>query len=101
MTEPKPDAGKAKPVQEYVVTQHGSGPFRAFNFELYAVSTSRAEGLNCHARTQLKHTQYCVQKPTGFMRLAAYAGTTAFVSVLGYMIYEKNRLEGLAKKGRG
>ena len=35
------------------------------------------------------------------MRLAAYAGTTAFVSVLGYMIYEKNRLEALANKGRG
>ncbi len=33
----KPDASKVKPVEDYVVTQHGSGPFRAFNFELYAV----------------------------------------------------------------
>ena len=33
----KPAASKAKPVEDFVVTQHGSGPFRAFNFELYAV----------------------------------------------------------------
>lgn len=94
----KPDAGKAKPVQDYVVTQHGSGPFRAFNFELYAVSTF--ESCICYARTQLKHAFMCVQKPTGFMRLAAYAGTTAFIGILGYMAYEKNRLEALAKKDR-
>ena len=36
----KPEAVKVKPVEDYVVTQHGSGPFRAFNFELYAVSVS-------------------------------------------------------------
>ena len=35
----KSDVGKVKPVEDYVVTQHGSGPFRAFNFELYAVRT--------------------------------------------------------------
>ena len=35
------------------------------------------------------------------MRLAAYAGTTAFVGILSYMAYEKNRLEALAKKDRG
>ncbi|KAL3137684.1 hypothetical protein ABBQ38_004957 [Trebouxia sp. C0009 RCD-2024] len=72
----KPDLRKAKPVEDYVVTQHGSGPFRAFNFELYA-------------------------KPTGLMRLAAYAGTTAFVGTLGYMMYEKSRLEAIANKDRG
>ncbi len=33
----KPEVSKAKPVEDFVVTQHGSGPFRAFNFELYAV----------------------------------------------------------------
>ena len=32
------------------------------------------------------------------MRLAAYAGTTAFIGILGYMAYEKNRLEALAQK---
>ncbi|DBA91653.1 TPA: hypothetical protein ACH3X1_003256 [Trebouxia sp. C0004] len=71
----KPGASKAKPVEDYVVTQHGSGPFRAFNFELYA-------------------------KPTGFMRLAAYTGTTLFIGILGYMAYEKNRLETAAEKQR-
>lgn len=43
---------------------------------------------------------FCVQKPTGFMRLAAYAGTTAFIGILGYMVYEKNRLEAVTTKGR-
>lgn len=42
-----------------------------------------------------------VQKPTGFMRLAAYTGTTAFVGILGYMMYEKSRLEAIANKDRG
>ena len=40
------------------------------------------------------------QKPTGFMRLAAYTGTTLFVGILGYMAYEKNRLETAAEKQR-
>lgn len=41
-----------------------------------------------------------LQKPTGFMRLAAYAGTTAFIGILGYMVYEKNRLEAVTTKER-
>jgi len=32
------------------------------------------------------------------MRLAAYAGTTAFIGILGYMAYEKNRLENEANR---
>ena len=44
----KPDVSKAKPVEDYVVTQHGSGPFRAFNFELYAVYRPR-NFVNAHA----------------------------------------------------
>lgn len=31
-------SARVKPVEDFVTTQHGSGPFRAFNFELYAVS---------------------------------------------------------------
>ena len=34
------------------------------------------------------------------MRLAAYAGTTAFLGILGYMAYEKNRLENEATQRR-
>ncbi len=34
------------------------------------------------------------------MRLAAYTGTTLFVGILGYMVYEKNRLETKAEKQR-
>ena len=36
----KADVSKAKPVEDFVTAQHGSGPFRAFNFELYAVRDS-------------------------------------------------------------
>ena len=93
----KPDHGKAKPVEDYVVTQHGSGPFRAFNFELYAV---RAVRVHVAGIRVTESNIVFVQKPTGFMRLAAYAGTTAFVGILGYMVYEKSRLEAITSKER-
>ena len=94
----KSDVGKVKPVEDYVVTQHGSGPFRAFNFELYAVRTMLA---TCgHLLQPQTQTKFALQRPTGFMRLAAYAGTTAFVGILGYMFYEKNRLEAADNQRR-
>lgn len=62
---------------------------RSVLWELFLSLTRRNEALN-----------FCVQKPTGFMRLAAYAGTTAFIGILGYMVYEKSRLEALVKKDR-
>ena len=34
-----------------------------------------------------------LQKPTGIMRLLAYTGTAAFAGILGYMYWEKQRLE--------
>lgn len=57
--------------------------------ELSMFSTYAAEALSLR-----------LQKPTGFMRLAAYAGTTAFIGILGYLVYEKNRLEAVTTKER-
>lgn len=48
---------------EYVVAQEGSRAFRAFNFELYA-------------------------KPTGNMRILAYAGSAAFLGVIAYFTFQ-------------
>lgn len=38
----KPNHKKPNPVEDYVVTQHGSAPLRTFNFELHAVGASIA-----------------------------------------------------------
>ena len=97
---PKPEAGKSTLAQDYVVTQHGSGPFRAFNFELYAVRAGKTPNRPSVSSSVAAWCVCCLQRPTGFMRLAAYAGTTAFVGILGYMMYEKNRLEASANEQR-
>ena len=34
------------------------------------------------------------------MRLMAYTGTTAFVGIMGYLIFEKNRLESESNAAR-
>lgn len=93
----KNDIHKAKPLEEFVTTQHGSGPFRAFNFELYAVGSKRS-CCKCMV-TEFNHA-LGMQRPTGFMRLMAYAGTTAFVGIMGYLIFEKNKVESKSHASR-
>jgi hypothetical protein len=55
-------AGSSKAEDEVVTTQWGSPAFRVLNFELYA-------------------------KPTGWNKVLAYAGSTAFVGIMAYLTF--------------
>ena len=119
-TTPSTSASPARPppprrqlVQpEFVTSEGGSGPFRAFNFELYAVSlwekktrkdksisierkTFRLTKKKRKKKTKTKTLPLSLQKPTGAVRALSFAGTLALGGVLLYFWNQNEKQQKL------